>query len=53
MGSLLMYMVFGLTNSTTKWILHFPFAPVERGAEVGSGGPKSAAVGRKPAGIRR
>jgi hypothetical protein len=50
---LLIYMMFNLSNSATEWILHFPFTPVERGAEVGPGGPKSAAAGRKPIGIRR
>jgi hypothetical protein len=53
LGPLLMYMVFGLPNSTTEWILHSPFAPAERGAEVGPGGPKLAAAGRKLAGIMR
>jgi hypothetical protein len=48
---LLMYMVFGLPNSVTKWILRSSFAPVERGAEAGSGGPKSAAAGQKSVGI--
>jgi hypothetical protein len=43
LGPLLMYMLFGLPNSATEWILHSPFAPVERGAEAGPGGPKSAA----------
>jgi hypothetical protein len=48
---LLMYMVFSLPNSTTEWIFRSPFAPVERGVEAGPRGLKSAAVGRKPAGI--
>ncbi len=39
---LLMYMVFGLPNSTTEWIFYSPFAPVERGAKAGLGGPKLA-----------
>jgi hypothetical protein len=50
---LLMYMLFGLLNSAIEWILHFSFASVERGAEAGPGGSKSATAGRKPAGIRR
>jgi hypothetical protein len=53
LGPLLMYMVFGLPNSATKCILRSPFAPVERGAEAGPGGPKSAAAGRKSVGIER
>jgi hypothetical protein len=53
LGPLLMHMVFNLPNSATEWILRSPFASVERGAEVGSGGPKSVAVGQKPAGIGR
>jgi hypothetical protein len=53
LGPLLMYMVFGLPNSATEWILHSPFAPVERGAEADPGGPKSSAAGQKPAGIGR
>jgi hypothetical protein len=43
--SLLMYMVFGLPNSATEWILHSPFAPVKRGGEASPGGPKLAVVG--------
>jgi hypothetical protein len=38
-------MVFGLSNSATECILCSPFAPVERGAEACSGGPKSTATG--------
>jgi hypothetical protein len=53
LGPLLMYMIFDLTNSVTKWILRSSFAPVERGAEAGSGGPKSAAAGQKSVGIGR
>jgi hypothetical protein len=53
LGPLLMYMVFGLPNSATEYILHSPFALVERGAEASSGGPKSVAAGRKPTGIGR
>jgi hypothetical protein len=45
LGPLLMYMVFGLPNSTTECILHSPFAPVERGGEASLGDPKSAEAG--------
>jgi hypothetical protein len=48
LDALLMYMVFDLPNSTTEWILCSPFAPVERGAEVGPEGLKSTAAGQKP-----
>jgi hypothetical protein len=44
LGPLLMYMVFGLPNSATEWILRSPFAPVERGAEAGPGGPKGGGL---------
>jgi hypothetical protein len=53
LGPLLMYIVFSLPNSATGYILHSPFAPVERGAEAGPGGPKLAEAGRKPVGIGR
>jgi hypothetical protein len=36
-----------------KCILLSPFASIERGAEAGPGGPKSADSGQKSAGIRR
>jgi hypothetical protein len=45
LGPLLMYTTFNLPNSATEWILHFSFAPIERGVKAGPGGPKSAAVG--------
>jgi hypothetical protein len=50
---LLMYIVFGLSNSATEWIFRSSFAPVKSGAEAGLGGPKSTATGRKPLGIER
>jgi hypothetical protein len=53
LGPLLMYMIFGLPNSAAECILRSPFAPIERGAEVGPGGPKSVEAGRKPTGIGR
>jgi hypothetical protein len=53
LGPLLMYMVFGLPNSAAEWILRSPFVSVERGAEAGPGGPKSAVAGQKPVGIGR
>jgi hypothetical protein len=45
LGPLLMYMVFGLPNSTEEWILHSPFGLVERGGEAGLGGGKSVVAG--------
>jgi hypothetical protein len=50
---LLMYMVFGLSNSTTQCILHSPLAPDERGTETSLGGLKSAEADQKSTGIGR
>jgi hypothetical protein len=52
LGPLLMYMVFGLSNSAEQCIRRSPFGPVERGAEGGPGESDSAATGRKSAGNR-
>jgi hypothetical protein len=53
LGPLLMYMVFGLPNSTEQWILRSPFGPVESGGEAGPGGGKSVVAGQKSTGIGR
>jgi hypothetical protein len=52
LGPLLMYMVFGLPNSTEQCIRRSQFGPVERGAEGGPEESDSAATGRKSAGNR-
>jgi hypothetical protein len=52
LGPLLMYMAFGLPNSTEQSIRRSPFGPVERGAEGGPGEGDSAATGQKSVGNR-
>jgi hypothetical protein len=49
---LLMYMVFGLSDSTEQLIHHSPFGPVESGGEAGPGGRKSVRGGVKISRIR-
>jgi hypothetical protein len=44
---LLMYMIFGLPNSTEQWIHRFPFGPVERGAEGGPAESESSVALQK------
>jgi hypothetical protein len=45
LGPLLMYVVFGLPDSTEQWSRHSPFGPVESGGEASPGGKKSARGG--------
>jgi hypothetical protein len=45
LSPLLMYMVFGLSNSAEQWILRSPFGPVESGGEASPRGGKSEAGG--------
>jgi hypothetical protein len=45
LASLLIYMVFGLSNLAEQWIHHSPFGPIESGGEASPRGRKSTAEG--------